>query len=1352
MNKHIAFYLLLSFFVPLGLQAQTQEVVKGTRADAVFVYGADNGVVTALSKNGRYAVGTYSNKGGSGFLYDIEKDTVEFIPLYPWAVSNNKIAAGQGALKIKHPATGKDFLVDAGAIVRDGKTIFMPQYPGSEYLNDVSARYASVYGISEDGTRVAGSIYYIYKQQIQFAPVLFLGDTISKIYSPLDKDGESSWMNGARPGPGGISPDGQVLFGFSVWPKMAQRSPVCWVEDTIIHLGLQTAKEQNGWGEVYGSNKNGHILCGFTGNFVATIWEKGKEVHQVPTPAGYIRSEFWETNEQGMFVGNMISATGIEKAALWSESMGWMLLEDYLMEYYGLDVLGRNLVNISGISEDGRVLAGFSSSPAGNYLPFVIKLGESPILVRPQKMVAKQMNGEKKVKCTWKKPFFSGKTVLGYEVYRDSIKISNTLITETSFTDVAAIIGFHSYRVRAVYAEGTSNFTLPVVLEIIAPEGCYSVKYTQASALYNRTAILEWGIPSSISIGKAPKPIYREMPAYGWGETCRISEELERLKVEEPERLKAEEPESLFMQKADKEKNSGAKEAPVVDKYFDANMLYMVDYVGVGSPDRTTVVEYKGKFYASDWRFSQIDVFDKDWHALYSFNIDKLPPVTNFVAVGEEVYAGCDDQYIYQLDLENKSIKRMIPVPEKINHIAYIPKANDGKGGFELGAWTSSIIVDMDGNKISDGFENIQYASGSVYYKDHVYFMFQDRNGMDIHQYDWNTKKATGKNVDLYREMRLLNSLPYGGIGAGLNLFVLEDSTICIGAVLQTRGSENIMAYLEIESMPKLKGYNIYRSGESTPINKEPNPARRFYETILEPGIYNYQVSSVFENGCESNRSDSMKIEINPIGVVHPVTKLHVRESNLNAMLKWGYPQEGSDGFLLGFYIYRDGSLITEKMVDKFMYIDEKPGLGLHRYRVEAFYDNSGVASDSIELEITGLGTCLPVSYLNLTSSTVDKGKGNVSANWGLPFFETPFTAGYAEDYPIGKMGMKGGTLTACIGWDKAGLQSYKGYFLVGIQTILAEECDAITPVVMINDTIVYHQPYNKRLVTNEPFIIYLDKPLSIDSAINSNMGELVVGLTYKFKEGKLPAVVDRSAAVTGFGDLFTIDFKKWGTLQTTSLIPHNWDILAIVATERQIGEGIQNIPPKDLIQVKIKAQSGSSLRKIEPHTACKTSIEMFSYPFVQNVSAPKIVLNGFNIYRDAIKLNQDTLTDLNYLDKGLMEGEYVYRIGSLYNTGEEILSEEKTGKIVKTNIESDLDKIKVKIYPNPTRDYLFIEGEYSNFEFCDLVGRIMFSEHRASTFGHTQSLQLSSYPKGVYILKFKDDLGRESTRKVVLQ
>ncbi len=93
----------------------------------------------------------------------------------------------------------------------------------------------------------------------------------------------------------------------------------------------------------------------------------------------------------------------------------------------------------------------------------------NPVFLEPPQNVAATVNGNN-VTITWQAPASVSDALLGYNVYRDGIKIAN-LVTNLTFTDNNVPVGSHWYSVCAVYSEGESGMAQPVQVNVGSLQG-----------------------------------------------------------------------------------------------------------------------------------------------------------------------------------------------------------------------------------------------------------------------------------------------------------------------------------------------------------------------------------------------------------------------------------------------------------------------------------------------------------------------------------------------------------------------------------------------------------------------------------------------------------------------------------------------------------------------------------------------------------------------------------------------------------------------------------------------------------------------------------------------------------------
>jgi hypothetical protein len=82
-------------------------------------------------------------------------------------------------------------------------------------------------------------------------------------------------------------------------------------------------------------------------------------------------------------------------------------------------------------------------------------------------------------------------------------------------------------------------------------------------------------------------------------------------------------------------------------------------------------------------------------------------------------------------------------------------------------------------------------------------------------------------------------------------------------------------------------------------------------------------------------------------------------------------------------------------------------------------------------------------------------------------------------------------------------------------------------------------------------------------------------------------------------------------------------------------------------------------------------------------------------------------------------------------------------------SLEDDLLKKSISIYPNPTRNFIHIANndaiKISSINLLDLTGRIIYSSNNPN------SINVESYPKGIYILYITSENGGNTSSKIIV-
>jgi len=138
---------------------------------------------------------------------------------------------------------------------------------------------------------------------------------------------------------------------------------------------------------------------------------------------------------------------------------------------------------------------------------------------------------------------------------------------------------------------------------------------------------------------------------------------------------------------------------------------------------------------------------------------------------------------------------------------------------------------------------------------------------------------------------------------------------------------------------------------------------------------------------------------------------------------------------------------------------------------------------------------------------------------------------------------------------------------------------------------------------------------------------------------------------------------------------------------------------------------------------------------------------DGFNIYRDGTKINEDLITELYYSDTLESSGTYEYYTTAVYYFGESDPSNVET--VVITSIE-DNNKTTTSVFPNPVKDQVYIQSveNIERIELLNKLGKIILSEQVK---GNLYQINVSDFDPGIYFLKIKNDQ-KVALQKIVIE
>ena len=422
---------------------------------------------------------------------------------------------------------------------------------------------------------------------------------------------------------------------------------------------------------------------------------------------------------------------------------------------------------------------------------------------------------------------------MGYNVYRNGVKVNSSLITSQSYNDVLSATGTFAYTVTSVYKNnGESAESKPVNVEAYEIKNKTAPNAVYADVERNRNISLRWDNPTKepqvIKADITKRPVTTE-------EGC-------------PEYVR-----SFF----------GPKSGMAV--VTDGTYVY------------TSVYNEDGR----------IEKYDFDGNKLGTYKVDGLKGIRNMAYDGKWLYVADNTTNIHRVDPATMENMEDIAISEYSRHMAYIPSLDDGKGGFEVGDWQTSIYVTKNGSKIGTG-PILKGASGTAYYNGKLYAFEQgnDANKYTVGIYDEENNRVGSIDLGKYVEIDNIAAVSAGGMSS----FTGKDGITYMLLSLQRQGEPVQFVILDLGGLTTVAGYNVYRNGEKR--NAELLTRRYFEETETKEGEYGYAVQTVYINGETSNMSAVSTVDIISTGTAKTPVNTNAKQSSYgyNVLLTFADP------------------------------------------------------------------------------------------------------------------------------------------------------------------------------------------------------------------------------------------------------------------------------------------------------------------------------------------------------------------------------------------------------------------------------------------------------------------------------
>lgn len=139
----------------------------------------------------------------------------------------------------------------------------------------------------------------------------------------------------------------------------------------------------------------------------------------------------------------------------------------------------------------------------------------------------------------------------------------------------------------------------------------------------------------------------------------------------------------------------------------------------------------------------------------------------------------------------------------------------------------------------------------------------------------------------------------------------------------------------------------------------------------------------------------------------------------------------------------------------------------------------------------------------------------------------------------------------------------------------------------------------------------------------------------------------------------------------------------------------------------------------------------------------------GYNIYRDNVKINADIITDGSYIDTEVEGGKiYQYHATAIWDMYCESAASAKVELKAPVGV-NDLASANIKVYPNPAKDILNIEGGIETVCFYNALGQECSKQNAEDG---KFSVDVSSWSKGIYIIEVASMTGEINRGKVIVK
>ncbi|MDR2926677.1 MAG: choice-of-anchor J domain-containing protein [Cytophagaceae bacterium] len=560
------------------------------------------------------------------------------------------------------------------------------------------------------------------------------------------------------------------------------------------------------------------------------------------------------------------------------------------------------------------------------------------------------------------------------------------------------------------------------------------------------------------------------------------------------------------------------------------------------------------------------------------------------------------------------------------------------------------------------------------------------------------------------------------------------ETALTVEVVGKCEKVENLEATLASDSSVELvwtvpnavniESYKVYMNGELHITVTETQCSL----TELDEGAYLFGVSAVY-SGKECTESDREEVSIQvQCGTVNNFTV--TLENNNKALLEW----EMDENIALFQIVRNDEDLASTRELH---YTDRGLAPGqTYTYAVIALYD-AGCKSEPAEASVTT--ECDDVIGLNVTMSGVES--CSATLNWALNGdvkSDTVFSNGsyYSEE----GAGYNGYNISMMTAQGRVGYSAYRSIGeMVADDFVLTREThvDEIDFYICgdLDLAIVDFDP--EMQVVNGMYITLYES--------NPAQGAAPVWGSEENPENRFKSCSFAGTFRVFPDDLYSVErplFKVTATINETLPAGQYWLAFNMDKNEQYTWY-------VDILAAPVPDIEGNAYRKLhsgigtwEPATDFNGTQQALAFDVRGTRTAAQ-----FNIYRNGVLISE-LYEGRTYVDTGIEENvEYTWEVANVCATGESAHMQDD-GVCILSSM-SLVAAETMRVYPNPARDHVTIEGNAVKADIYTLSG-ILVETVRMEDLQNRQ-IQLHSYLPGVYIFIVHDAGNTVSAHKIAV-